>query len=466
MVTECVKCTQKISRGDYLCCFFCAKNYHIDCANVSVKRFLLMNKQNKAKWKCDQCYSKTQTNSSVNVPTNNSFEILTDDDSSDLVTFITQNSRNNSCPDLRKINMEDRIEKLETQNRQLKEKLEIAETELENILLENSKLKQLLSKHEIKNKILSNICSSSSKKNLTTRRKRKSLNGTVLDFLEDEQVECSNYSQQICSTPSRTTATKHQRASGNDTNTPINNSFPDLSLDGSANLETKKNPTIHIIGDQQVRGLAGKLKSLRSGLYNDCYNVTGMVKPFASSSDVLRSCEYVQDSLNSEDILILSAGCNDTNPYLFLTGLCNTLSKLKQCKIFLLSVQHNRFLNVHKLNAEIKLIVKNYKNCIFIDINKLLNSYSDQNMTSTKTKICTKLNIEIDYLKYEHDFIKNGLKIYTNKKSTYQINNCAKMQVTKKGTIPYYFPIKVKTKQTPNKVTQTPENTIPNFFRP
>jgi hypothetical protein len=45
----------------------------------------------------------------------------------------------------------------------LKERLEIAEKEIENILMENNKLKRMLTKHETKTKYLSNLCSSSTK---------------------------------------------------------------------------------------------------------------------------------------------------------------------------------------------------------------------------------------------------------------------------------------------------------------
>ncbi|CAG5019692.1 unnamed protein product [Parnassius apollo] len=238
-----------------------------------------MTEDNKAKWKCDQCFLNAQNNLSVNVPTNNSFEILTDDENSDIMTILTQNSKTNSCPDLRKLNMEDRIENLETQNRELKEKLQIAEAEIENILLENTKLKQLLCKHEIKTKFLADICSPTLKKTTTTRKTRKSINKTVLDFLEDEKEECSsNNLQQISSTPSRTKEKSH-RGSAGDLSTPshqIHNSSPASSLDDSANQKKMRKPIIHIIGDQQARGLAAKLKLSRTGLHNDCYTVSAL----------------------------------------------------------------------------------------------------------------------------------------------------------------------------------------------
>lgn len=485
MALECIKCNKKIQRRDCLSCFQCSHNYHIDCANVSMKRFLLMSSKNKANWKCDECYSKTQKNPTqnnliINVTTNNSYDILSDDDNSDLLTTFSQNSRSNSCPDMRKLNMEDKIEKLKDQNKELKEKLQIAELEIENILLENSKLKRALSRHEMKTKILADICNSSSKKNITTRKNQKTSNISVLDFMNDEKDDCSNHSLlQITSTPSRPKA-KRRLASNTGSSTPyqqIDKNPQELSLDGSAKEITTRNPIIHIIGDQQVRGLAAKLRSSRSGLFNDCYSVFGMVKPYALTSDVLRSCEDIQDSLNSNDILILSVGCNDKNPYLILSNICNILCKLKKCKIFLLSVQHNSFLNVHKLNSEINLILKNYKNCNFIDINKLLfYDQSTRNMTSNIiTKICNKLNIEIDYIKYEHYFIKNGLKsniMYLN--DCFRNQNLPKSRSSKvgtnmlskykKGTIPYYFPPTAKL--IPNKNISSSENKTPDFFRP
>ncbi|CAG5047747.1 unnamed protein product [Parnassius apollo] len=297
------------------------QNYHIDCANVSVKRFSLMTEDNKAKWKCDQCFLNAQNNLSVNVPTNNSFEILTDDENSDIMTILTQNSKTNSCPDLRKLNMEDRIENLETQNRELKEKLQIAEAEIENILLENTKLKQLLCKHEIKTKFLADICSPTLKKTTTTRKTRKSINKTVLDFLEDEKEECSsNNLQQISSTPSRTKEKSH-RGSAGDLSTPshqIHNSSPASSLDDSANQKKMRKPIIHIIGDQQARGLAAKLKLSRTGLHNDCYTVSasGCVTFVSdayggstSDRELFEKCGLI-DKLEPNDIIFSDRGFN------------------------------------------------------------------------------------------------------------------------------------------------------------
>lgn len=331
-----------------------------------------------------------------------------------------KNRLNSSCPDLRKFNIEEKIEKLQQQNKILKEKLLIAETEIENILMENNKLKEQLTKNETKNKYLTQIWSSSQKKLITIKRTQKTLNKTTLNFEQDEkEIEKTRTSE--------------------NGNLGKNSSLLGLTLDGATD-NTKKN-NIYIIGDQQVCGLTEEIRKSRSGKWNDNYNVTGIVKPFASSSQVLSSCEYLVDIMTKDDVLVLSVGSNDKNPFTLMSNLCNTLCKLKKGKILILSVRHNYHLNVTKLNTQINQLIKNYYNSSFIDIAQILTNY--QNMTSIRKKIGFKINIEINCIKYENDYIKNGLKLRKTM-PTFDYVKKGKLNVTgshdmKKGTIPYYF---------------------------
>lgn len=132
MEINCRKCNKIILKRVHqqLTCLTCTQTYHIECANVTEKRFYLMTTENKSKWKCDYCWSKNE-NEKFNVSTENSFASLSDLDCTGH-DFISQNRRlNSSCPDSKKT---------QNQNNQIKEKLQIAE----NLLIENSNLKKSL----------------------------------------------------------------------------------------------------------------------------------------------------------------------------------------------------------------------------------------------------------------------------------------------------------------------------------
>lgn len=49
-------------------CAHCKTPYDLDCANVSLKRFNLMTKENKANWKCPECISKKPKVGNLNTP--------------------------------------------------------------------------------------------------------------------------------------------------------------------------------------------------------------------------------------------------------------------------------------------------------------------------------------------------------------------------------------------------------------
>lgn len=183
---------------------------------------------------------------------------------------------------------------------------------------------------------------------------------------------------------------------------------------------------ILIFGDQQVAGLASKLQTARAGKWNDVYKVFGEVKPNASSSAILESLEKKSQSISSDSIIIIAVGSNEKNPYELFASLCIVLSKLKDKKVYLLNVQQNIFLSTKLLNSEIKMIAKNFVSCKYIETNT--NMYHGYYCLNSLEYLCFKLNIEIDYLKYERQCLHNGIvsKIVTNRPEQ---KNCNKNNV-------------------------------------
>lgn len=54
----CSVCRGPLPKREFLTCFSCKLTYDIDCANVSPKRFALMEPRHKSTWKCKDCYAK------------------------------------------------------------------------------------------------------------------------------------------------------------------------------------------------------------------------------------------------------------------------------------------------------------------------------------------------------------------------------------------------------------------------
>lgn len=198
----CEKCLKHISNKDFLICLICKKEYHVECTNISVKLFDLMSQEGKRKWKCQSCISKAQNINQastdnvtirdkfqINVSVSNSFESLSDhtyDDEQEYSSITSVSKLNRSCPELSTIHDYEKIEKMEKTISNLEEKLEIAENEIGNMLLENNALKKRISEYEIQINQMKNICKSSSK--ITKRKKIRNINSTKLDFSQDEST--------------------------------------------------------------------------------------------------------------------------------------------------------------------------------------------------------------------------------------------------------------------------------------
>lgn len=76
-------------------------------------------------------------------------------------------------------------------------------------------------------------------------------------------------------------------------------------------IRYKSGKRILIFGDEQVKGLASKLIDYRKNKNLDKYNVLSFVKPNAKSSEILKNVNEVCSSCTNKDIIIVALGCND-----------------------------------------------------------------------------------------------------------------------------------------------------------
>lgn len=391
----------------------------------------------KAAWKCDKCiktketvqtketilqktelntfaqtspesYVTTRRKFKANVSTENSFEALSlDEEDGDLSIILKSASNlNRSCPNIQ-TNNSDQVEKLEKVIIDLKERLEIAENEISNLLCENVSLKKQVSNYDTQVNQLKDICKSTPNR-LHKKTQRVSLNRTKLNF------------SQLDSTP-KLSEEQNKDNGREDNKNPISNpsSLTDTDLIQTESTaiptkihtdKTKKPRNVYIFGDEQVKGLSVRLVNGLFGNWHKTYSIQGLVKPYAPSSEILPVLQKQVETLTKDDIIILSVGNNDEDPYTLLANLSKTLGQIKTCKVFILNVYKSQYFHVDELNYEIKMLLKNHSNCKYIKSKDL---FVNCNRDKTRLDLITaKLNLEFQYIENEYEV---ALKNISNK---------------------------------------------------
>lgn len=378
--------------------------------------------------------------------------------------------------------------------RRLTMELQSAHQEIENLNIENFRLKVDIGEFQKIIDTYKKIISSDLKDMTpTTSRKRNLIRTTCTSThstpLKTQDFDPVNHGLKTTQPPLLkrdivTNTSQHLATSidqNKSSNAPINYS-PKLTQDtrhedliiSSSNSEKVQeqsldisSPRILVFGDQQIRGFAQEIATQRNNnKWNNIYSISGISKPFATSTQVMCNFDKLSEGLKTDDIIVLGIGSNDKNPYLFLTELCSSLHKVKNNKVFILNVLNNRYLNTNLLNIHIKLIVKNYPNCQFIDTSDVMVSANNYNFVS-KRFMCFKINIEIDNINYQKLLTSQLKSRCANKDMQHKYNNIVtKTKVYKKGTIPYYFKEQQNTINHILKPINNSENTSqPMFFR-
>lgn len=431
MALVCEKCSNLIENREFLICSSCKLTFHLDCCNVSSKRFYLMEKEKKGTWKCNNCFAK-QTPLSENVTvrtkyravisTENSFEALSSlsanednnvddyDDDPEQLSFLTTSEHNRSCPERTMIY--DKAEKMGKLILELQEKLQIADNEIVNLLSENYTLKdKIKAQADIISRLKKVSVSTSRNISSINIRKTKAQNQSYIDLSGDQ----TNLNLQNSSNDIGTTITNHvrnhktmhiQTPIGMSTPTPQPSTSRMQPLPSSAPYKTcsttqPKKPIIYIFGDEQVRGLSRSLLNSRRGKWNDIYDVRAVVKPYASSSQIVNDLTNMANVITKRDLIVFSVGCNDKNPFALLTNICNILHNFRDNDILLFNIRNNKHLNTNTLNYDLEKFTKKYSNCTLINI-------KDQRLSWSS--VVFKLNVEIDFLNYRREFIESGIK--------------------------------------------------------
>lgn len=330
------------------------------------------------------------------------------------------------------------------------------------MILENSKLKQRSLEQTRQISQLQDICNGSPSYTKATsslkkckRRKRFSLvqelkvdyssNDLGLQLGEDDEIGVDGVTSDD-SNVRRTSQNTHPTTSS------LNQNSKQTEEEMCGNITDNFNrdrPQIFIAGGKQVSGLASKLIQSRVDTkYERKYFVSSIVKPNASSAEILKSCRQLQDS--TENYLVLGIGEDDTNPNKLMYELVALLTSMQKTNIIILNVIRNKSLNECMLNSALKNICHNFDSCKYLNIYPGFHNKKHYLLT-----VCREINLILDSIYY------NKKNLNFSKKPKSQNDSTSKNGLGAiKGTIPFYFK-SIKKSYVENKVTK-PES--PNTF--
>lgn len=352
--------------------------------------------------------------------------------------------------------------------------LSTTQNELENTILENNDLHRQVNKLNIEIKLLQTLCQSSTENdsgNTTRAKKRHSISEPKNLSTPSSDARAVIWTKSLESDARallmqrKIMELEQQLMETAGEIEKLLKKVDDLTKNENNGTEIKVNKrNIYIIGTQQCVGLASKLAKSRLSTKYENYNIFSVTKPFATSSDILKTC--VNLNVSKKDHVVICTGENDSNPTSLIFELSAALKGLEDANVIILSVMENMFLNEWKLNSTVNQISKQLKYCTFINYG---NRYVGKDRYLSM--ICKKINLIVDSTDYDTKYIPQV------NRHCYKQAKCAdsnippyfssqtralklKSRIADKGTIPYYF-------QTSNKFKESnlKSNDKLTFFR-
>ncbi|CAK1589546.1 unnamed protein product [Parnassius mnemosyne] len=333
-----------------------------------------MTNNHKNKWKCTNCLMlfKSDTNQNenscyvterkkynINITTENSFEGLSDEEYS---SFVTDSKLNRSCPNIG-MNLEEDTQEMKNKILHLELKLKAAENEIENLHSENTALSKRLAEYERKIKTLTGICTSSSK-NPTKPKNRRSLKGTQLSFREEERNSLNDESTvKLTETPS----SKQKVSVRKNSEIRINSKqtrYSQLKNETMTEEQYTYAHRLYIFGDEQGRGITTQL----SKLLGNKYKIYGEIKPGATTDKILEGIKLHCSTYSNMDYVLILTGKNDSDLTKMSSYLFYYLSQLKNTNIILCETEGNRQNNTEDINRIFKSYSAKLPNVNYIDL--------------------------------------------------------------------------------------------------
>lgn len=347
-----------------------------------------------------------------------------------------------SLPDLSTRTMTaEEVMELKEEITRLNTELTIANNEIDNLLMENSLLKKKTVEqeniiHQYKKIYIelpdsSKICKSSTKKRKKAYRE-KNLNQHNLDSSFSD-LRTKNHLNPTTDGVPGTEKSSKWTTSNTETKLNYNNKLCEnksACKNDTPCDEVEKRPEILILGANQCVGLASKLISSRLNTNYEKYDISSVLKPYATSDEILKSCNVIQN--REDNYIVLCIGENDRNPYNVVLELIEICKKMNKINILLLNINRNKLLNVFMLNNLLRNACNKFSNCTFLNVVLPSKYYTRKYYLS---EVCKKINFNLDMHFY------NKTYLVSKKSDNLGFKECLKnvRPIIKKGTILYYF---------------------------
>lgn len=330
------------------------------------------------------------------------------------IQSIPDNSRDNS----------DILNELSEQIKTLTAQLMTAHQEIDNLNIENLRLKTDLQNSLKTTNAYKKICLTPKRK--ITKTKPVSSHKRQLYLQQTNVPFCNDYEQSHNKeTPITDISVADQTSSklkqSKETPTPIiSANYSDIEIIARKESDKKK---IVVLADQQ----GWKVRELLQKLVGPAYKVSSFWKAGARIEEVLKSQKEIISNLTMSDYIIIIGGTSDCNPHEFKFSFENWCKSIKNTNIIVTEVPNNRHLNEKKLNYELRFICSAFKNVTYIDMNYSLTIPRGIFFALNLSRSLLRQIINIDnarkYLEYQQH-VRTCLKMQCNKYTQTEIDDC------------------------------------------
>lgn len=346
-----------------------------------------------------------------------------DDFSVELSSQDSHSSSTKSLPNASTDNEE--IRQLKYRIEQLTYELDGAHGEIENLMLENSELKNHLTQCRktieiykqigVSEKIYKTPINLNPQASSSLKRKRSKSQHYTNRTSNSKIIK--NTTETICAKKLNYEENAEDNITKND---PTEEKYEYIHLQ---NQESNKNHKVLIISDQPNSDIQKILQTL----LGNKYDVFCFSKPGANMKNLTLTLLKEVKLLTKNDFIILKGGMYDSKPNELKTNLHNWLQYTQNTNVIVCETPYNKNLNEKKLNYEIRYICKT-NNTLFMDMGYEFLIPSRKNHSKY---ICQMLLKEILHIGYKIEF-----ENYNKKQIARQLNKRFTIQ---KEKITYYF---------------------------
>lgn len=416
---NCKTCLGAVFPSELVKCLSCRNTYHHNCVNITSAYYMANSNTLKMEFKCPTCRQETirdpettiHNNSDIlpNTPLSTSLanithrkprQILDNTEGNESLLALSLSSQ--SLPTITENN-----EELREENDNLRLQLDAANSEIDNLILENTRLNKSLEEHKKRIEFLKSVGitggGSPPPMFFSPQYRRIHPSSMRMGYPRMSPGQFTNgvIKQMASVNPDADSAGDVKPAkSSQPVETAAVTSQPEVTCQpprASTEKQGYQKRKILLLADERGIGMNKILKNILGSLYS----VESFIKPQATMNQVMTSCTNLCKEYTNKDFVIVLAGSNDRDPLNLQSMLYYELSQSRHTNVILLNVDSGKFLNERKLNSTLKFLCSRFDHTTFVNTGKM----------SSKLYVCRNVYQEILRLNYRinYDEYKNSV---------------------------------------------------------